>query len=70
MLATLEKLCAERGITLDAAQLAAAQRLARLNDELSALRKTRATLIGRVFARPEVPRGVYFHGGVGAAKVF
>ena len=70
MLATLEILCAERGISLDAAQLNAAQRLTRLNDELAALRKTRASLIGRVFVRPEVPRGVYFYGGVGRGKSF
>ena len=48
----------------------AAERLARLNDELAALRKTRATLIGRVFMRPDVPRGVYFYGGVGRGKSF
>ena len=70
MLATLQKICADRGITLDAAQQHAADRLVRLNDELTALRTARATLIGRVFVRPPVPRGVYLYGGVGRGKSF
>lgn len=70
MLQTLEKLCAERGITLDDAQQHAADRLARLNDELTAFRNTRASLLGRVFSRPEVPQGVYLYGGVGRGKSF
>jgi cell division protein ZapE len=68
MLATLEKLCTERGITLDAAQVNAAQRLARLNDELTAFKDKRASLIGRIFSRPEPPQSVYFFGGVGRGK--
>jgi len=70
MLQALDKLCAERGITLDAAQQRAAQRLSRLNDELNAFRQKRASLFGRIFSPPEVPRGVYFHGGVGRGKSF
>ena len=70
MLQTLEKLTAERGITLDEAQLRAAARLAQLNDELTAFRNKRASLIARVFARPEVPQGVYLYGGVGRGKSF
>ena len=66
----LQKICAERGITLDAAQQHAADRLVRLNDELTVLRTARATLIGRVFVRPAVPRGVYLYGGVGRGKSF
>lgn len=68
MLATLEKLCAERGITLDAAQIDAAHRLARLNDELTAFKSKRASLIGRIFSHADVPRSVYFFGGVGRGK--
>ncbi len=68
MLTTLSKLCADRGITLDAAQQRAAERLARLNDELSAFKAKRASLLGRVFAKPEVPKSVYFYGGVGRGK--
>lgn len=70
MLAALQKLTTERGITLDAAQQHAADRLVRLGDELTVLRTARATLIGRVFVRPTVPRGVYLHGGVGRGKSF
>lgn len=70
MLAALQKICAERGITLDPAQRIAADRLAQLSDELTVLRTTRSTLIGRVFVRPAVPRGVYLHGGVGRGKSF
>jgi cell division protein ZapE len=65
---TLEKLCADRGITLDAAQQRAAERLAQLNDELSAFKAKRASLIGRVFSKPDVPKSVYFYGGVGRGK--
>jgi cell division protein ZapE len=68
MLATLEKLCIERGITLDAAQVNAAQRLARLNDELTAFKNKRASLIGRIFSKSEPPQSVYFFGGVGRGK--
>ena len=70
MLQTLEKLTVERGITLDEAQLRAAVRLAQLEAELTAFRNKRASLLGRVFARPEVPKGVYLYGGVGRGKSF
>ncbi len=70
MFQTLETLTAERGITLDAAQQRAAARLIQLNDELTAFRGKRASLIGRVFTRPVAPRGVYFYGGVGRGKSF
>jgi len=72
MLLTLEKLCADRGITLDPAQQRAAQRLAQLNDDLHHFKDRRASLmgLGRVFSRPQVPRGVYFYGGVGRGKSF
>ena len=70
MLQTLEKLTNQRGIALDDAQQRAAARLARLNDELNSFRKLRATLLGRVFARPDVPKGVYLYGGVGRGKSF
>jgi cell division protein ZapE len=68
LLATLQKLCTDRGITLDAAQLRAAERLARLNDELTAFKTKRASLIGRIFSNPDVPKSVYFYGGVGRGK--
>ena len=70
MLPTLEKLCTERGITLDVAQQRAAARLGQLNDELSAFKSKRASPIGRLFWRPDVPKGVYLFGGVGRGKSF
>jgi cell division protein ZapE len=68
MLSALSKLCTDRGITLDAAQQRAAERLARLNDELTAFKTKRASLIGRIFSNPDVPQSVYFFGGVGRGK--
>ncbi len=72
MLQNLEKICQDRGITLDPAQQRAAQRLAQLNDELHAFKDKRASLmgLGRMFTRPQLPRGVYFFGGVGRGKSF
>ena len=70
MLPTLQKLCADRGIVLDSAQLHAAERLAKLNNELTAFKNKRSTLLGRVFRHPEVPRSVYLYGGVGRGKSF
>ncbi len=70
MLQTLQKLTVERGITLDDAQQRAAARLEQLNDELYAFKSKRASPIGRLFWRPDVPKGVYFYGGVGRGKSF
>jgi cell division protein ZapE len=70
VLATLSKLCTDRGITLDPAQQRAAERLAQLNDGLHEFKAKRASLIGRVFSKPEVPKSVYFFGGVGRGKSF
>ncbi|MFN3630358.1 MAG: cell division protein ZapE [Casimicrobiaceae bacterium] len=70
MLETLAPLCAERGIRLDAAQERAAARLSRLKEELAALKRKRATWVGRYLVHPEPPRGVYLWGGVGRGKSF
>ncbi len=70
MLDTLSALCTERGIQLDVAQRHAAERLARLKEELAALKRKRATLVGRYLMHPEPPRGVYLWGGVGRGKSF
>ena len=59
-----------RNIALDGAQEAALARLQRLHDELIAFKRARQSLVGRWFARPEPPRGVYFWGGVGRGKSF
>jgi len=67
---TLDKLCRERGITLDAAQQRAAERLAHLADELHAFKASRRNVVARLFTRPTPPRSVYLHGGVGRGKSF
>src|SRR3954471_6824841 len=66
----LEPLLAARHSTLDHAQIAALERLQRLADELTAFRAARTSRLKRLFAPPDVPRGVYFHGGVGRGKSF
>ncbi|MGH8713664.1 MAG: cell division protein ZapE [Casimicrobiaceae bacterium] len=59
-----------RHIVLDAAQLAALDRLQTLHDELAAFRKARLSLLRRWFNPPLPPRGVYLWGGVGRGKSF
>jgi cell division protein ZapE len=64
----LEPLLDRRHSTLDHAQIAALDRLQQLADELSAFRVARNSALKRLFAPPDVPRGVYLWGGVGAGK--
>ena len=66
----LEPLLAARHSTLDHAQIAALDRLQQLADELTAFRAARQSTLKRLFAPPDVPRGVYFYGGVGRGKSF
>jgi cell division protein ZapE len=66
----LAKICAERSIVLDAAQERAAQRLQQLSDELLAFRDARKSLLKRAFFAPDVPKSVWFYGGVGRGKSF
>ena len=61
---------AQRGYKPDPAQLAAIGRLQRLADELEHFKVVRANVLKRVVLRPEVPRGVWLHGGVGRGKSF
>jgi cell division protein ZapE len=61
-------LLADRGIVIDASQAAALARLERLSAELGAFRAARQSRIKRLFARPEVPRGLYLWGDVGRGK--
>ncbi len=56
--------------TLDHAQIAALERLQQLADELAAFRAARKSTLKRLFAPPDVPRGVYLWGGVGRGKSF
>ena len=64
----LEPLLDRRRGTLDHAQIAALDRLQQLADELAAFSAARRSRLKRLFAAPEVPRGVYLHGGVGRGK--
>ena len=59
-----------RGIEADPAQIAAARRLQKFYDELLAFKAARRGRIRKLLARPELPRGVWFWGGVGRGKSF
>lgn len=59
-----------RGYVADAPQLAAIERLQRMHDELVAFKAKRSTRLKRLINRPEVPRGIWLHGGVGRGKSF
>ena len=70
MLDAYEALLSARGFSADAAQHAAAQRLQRLYYQLLSFKVGRRSALRRIFAAPELPRGVYFWGGVGRGKSF
>src|SRR4029077_5852582 len=59
----LAPILAARGTTLDPAQAAARERLDRLSLELAAFRAARQSTLKKLFAPPDVPRGVYLWGG-------
>jgi cell division protein ZapE len=59
-----------RGIVADPAQLIAARRLQKFYDELLALKAARRSKLRKLLVRPELPRGVWFWGGVGRGKSF
>jgi cell division protein ZapE len=61
---------AARGIVADPAQLVAAMRLQKFYDELLALKAARRGRLRKLLVRPELPRGVWFWGGVGRGKSF
>ncbi|MCF8199270.1 MAG: AFG1 family ATPase [Sulfuritalea sp.] len=60
----------ERGIEADPAQLIAAERLQKFYDDLLALKAARRGKIRKLLVHPELPRGVWFWGGVGRGKSF
>lgn len=59
-----------RGYTADAAQLQAAERLQQMYDAFVDFRARRSNRLKRLINRPDVPRGVWLHGGVGRGKSF
>ncbi len=61
---------AERGIEADPAQLMAAQRLQKFYDDLLALKAARRSKLRKLLVHPDLPRGVWFWGGVGRGKSF
>ena len=65
-----QRTLAERGYTADAAQMAAIDALERCENEWAAYKARRDNALVRLLARPEIPRGVYMHGGVGRGKSF
>jgi cell division protein ZapE len=63
-----EPILAARGTILDHAQAAALDRLQELGSELEAFRAARQSTLKKLFLPPDVPRGVFLWGGVGAAR--
>jgi cell division protein ZapE len=59
-----------RGIEADPAQQIAAQRLQTFYDGLLAFKAARRGKLRKLLVRPELPRGVWFWGGVGRGKSF
>jgi len=70
MLDAYEALLSARGYAADAAQHSAARRLQQLYDQLLSFKVGRRSALRRVLSPPELPRGVYFWGGVGRGKSF
>ncbi|MEI8171065.1 MAG: AFG1/ZapE family ATPase, partial [Rhodoferax sp.] len=59
-----------RGYTADPAQLRAVDALDRCAQEWSQFKEKRSNAFKKLINRPDVPRGVYMHGGVGRGKSF
>lgn len=59
-----------RGYTADPAQLRAVDALERCANDWAAFREKRSNAFKKLVNRPQVPRGVYMHGGVGRGKSF
>jgi cell division protein ZapE len=61
---------AARGYRADSSQLAALERLQRLDGDWRAYKAQRSNALKKLIARPPAPRGVYLWGGVGRGKSF
>ena len=60
----------KRGHFSDPAQLRAVAALERCANEWAAYKKKRSNSIKKLIHHPEIPKGVYMHGGVGRGKSF
>ena len=67
---TYEAALKERGYTSDPAQERAVDALERCANEWAAYKQRRSNSLKKLFVNPEIPRGVYMHGGVGRGKSF
>ncbi|HEX8962453.1 MAG TPA: cell division protein ZapE [Rhodocyclaceae bacterium] len=70
MIEGFERAMAERGIVADEAQREAAERLQAFYDDLLDFKARRRTALRKLFVRPQLPKGVWFWGGVGRGKTF
>ena len=59
-----------RGYIADPAQLRAVDALERCASEWAAFKEQRSNALKKLINRPDIPRGVYMHGGVGRGKSF
>jgi cell division protein ZapE len=59
-----------RGSVADPDQLLAAMRLQQFYDQLIAFKAARRTRLRKLLVHPELPKGVWFWGGVGRGKTF
>lgn len=60
----------ERGYRSDPAQLRAVVALERCAQEWAAFKEQRSNALKKLINRPDIPKGVYMHGGVGRGKSF
>ena len=70
MLEAYEAQLQSRGYAADPAQRAAVERLQGLYSKLVEFKAARRSRLRKLFARPDMPRSVYFWGGVGRGKSF
>jgi len=68
MITAFQAQCDCRNFAPDVAQLGAAERLQRLHEDLVAFKHKRRSRLHKMLVRPNLPRGVYFWGGVGRGK--
>src|SRR5215212_6294049 len=68
--AVYESELAARGYRSDPAQLRAVEALDRCAGEWAEFKEQRSNAFKKLINRPDIPRGVYMHGGVGRGKSF